>query len=485
MSDPYTDVYGDLYGEGSGDIGNVIQFVDAISGSPTVRLDLNQTAASSNAFAVDVEGMDLSPPPMRRSVFNSMLADGDHIGAAAFENRVLKIPIRIIRAASTDTAATMVQTLARELNRATNLLKVQFDGATAPVFFRTYRAPDYTLSMLRFLIASTSLVTLEIPAEPYALGLEESLGSITVNNDPAAGTNPLYFDVSAANCKGDVPTPLYMKTTSSLAGASVIIATRRRGTPANGTFFVQAENATNGTDTADQADANASGGNEVRTTFATTGNGYADRLTATVPSGTASVEHRGTYRVLVRHQRSATGSVINSKLNFAGTTSIGNPIFTLPDSTTYQLVDYGLLQIPFGSKAEQDGYGAALGAGGVNITLRIQRFTGTASLDTDYILLVPADTEFAWVTWPALPAGPEWVFDGPNDDVYWRSTSGSNHAVSATSGEFPSYVGGLPMISPNQISRVFFIRAADAITASTVLQVSYMPRYLTVRPAST
>jgi hypothetical protein len=466
-------------------LANLVQFVDAISASPGVRLDLNQTAATSNAFAVDIEGMDLSPPPMRRSVFNSMLSDGDHIGATAFENRVLKIPIRVIRTAGTDATATMIQNLARELNRPTNLLKVQFDGATAPVFFRTFRAPDYTLSMLRFLIKDTAVVTMEIPAEPYALGLEESLGSITVNNDPAAGSNPLYFDVAAASCKGDVPTPLYMKTTSSLAGASVILATRRRGIPANGTFFVQAENATNGVDTADQADANASGGNEVRTTFATTGNGFGDRLTATVPTATASPEHRGTYRVFARHQRTATGSVMSGKLNFAGTTTIGNPIHQMVDSTTYQLIDYGLLQIPFGSDAEYDGYGAALAAGGVSITLRIQRFSGTASLDTDYILLVPADTEFAWVTWPALPAGPEWVFDGPNDDVYWRGTSGTAHAVSATSGEFPTYVGGLPMISPNQISRVFFILATAAITASTVLQVSYMPRYLVIRPATT
>jgi hypothetical protein len=284
-------------------LANLVQFVDAISASPGVRLDLNQTAATSNAFAVDIEGMDLSPPPMRRSVFNSMLSDGDHIGATAFENRVLKIPIRVIRTAGTDATATMIQNLARELNRPTNLLKVQFDGATAPVFFRTFRAPDYTLSMLRFLIKDTAVVTMEIPAEPYALGLEESLGSITVNNDPAAGSNPLYFDVAAASCKGDVPTPLYMKTTSSLAGASVILATRRRGIPANGTFFVQAENATNGVDTADQADANASGGNEVRTTFATTGNGFGDRLTATGASWHLSgVRAAPTHRDRLRHE---------------------------------------------------------------------------------------------------------------------------------------------------------------------------------------
>jgi hypothetical protein len=458
-----------------------VQFVDSISASPATLLDLNNPAGVS-ALSVDEQGIDLSPPPLRRAVASTMMTDGEHVTGAVFEDRAIKCKLNITRPAGSDAAATIVQNLSRELNRETNLLKVQLTGMSSPVFFQTKRASSYVLSMLRMLLTENATAQLEIPAEPYALGLEESLGTITVNNDPAAGTNPLRFDVAAASVKGDAPTPLYIRTTSSLAGATILLATRRRGAPASGVYFVQAENATNGTDTADQADANASGGNEVRTTFATQ-TGYADRITATLPSATAGADLRGQYRVFVRHQKSATGSVMRGRLRVAGV--IDGPEVTIPDSTTYQLVDYGLLQIPFGSDKDRDGYGAALAAGGVSCAVRLSRPSGSGSADSDYILTLPADAEFAVVSWPANPVGPQWVFDGPNDDVYWRGTAGTTHNVGASGGLFPSCSGGLPMVSPNQDNRVFFVSVAGAITASYALTVSYWPRYLTVRPAST
>jgi hypothetical protein len=496
-------------------VANIIQFVDAISASPNVRLDLNNVS-TANALAVDVPGIDLSPPPLRRTVFSSMLTDGDYIGSAAFENRVIKLGVRLIRVTGNDGAGTVVQGLARELNRLTNILKVQLDGASSPVFFRTYRAPDHVLSMLRFLLSDTGLVTLEIPAEPFALGLEESLGSFLVKNDPAAVpehsqgdtwlleddtggylledgsgifelefSTPLYFDVPAPYAKGDVPTPLYIRTNSNLAGAKVVLATRRRGNPSAMAYYIQAKDCLLGQDTAIQSDANASGGQEVRTTFATSGTSFADRISATLPMPAPGPENRGTYRVFARHQRPTAGlGGLNSKLRYAG--GVSGIETEPPDSTTYQLVDYGILQIPWGSKGERDGYGAELAANGVNIALRIQRLSGaTTQLDTDYILLLPADAELAMVNWPTVPVGPQWVFDGPNDDVYWRSNVGTPHTVSATGIEFPTFVGGLPMITPDQDNRIFFVNATGSITASAVLEVSYFPRYLTVRPAAT
>lgn len=459
----------------------VFQFVDGIASSPGVLLDLND-ATGVNAFALDAdEPLDVSPPPLRKAIASTMAEDGEHVTASKYEDRTIKCTVNLIRAASTDAAATAVQNLSRQLAKETNLLKLQLHGATSPVFFRTKRASAYQLSMLRNRLTEAGQARLEIQAEPYALGLEESLGTITVNNDPAAGTNPLRFDIAAASVDGDEPTPLYMRTTSSLAGATVLIATRRRGAPASGVYFVQAENATNGTDTTDQADANASGGNEVRTTFGTSA--YADRITAVLPSATAGADLAGQYRVFVRHQKSATGSVMRGRLRVAGV--IDGPEVTIPDSTTYQLVDYGLLQVPFGSDVDRDGYGSPLAAVGVSCAVRLTRVSGSGSADSDYLLTLPADAEFAVVTWPSTPAGPAWVFDGPNDDVYWRGTAGTAHNVGATGGAFPSCRGGLPMVSPNQDNRVFFVVVAGAITQATALVTSYWPRYLTVRPAST
>jgi hypothetical protein len=241
---------------------------------------------------------------------------------------------------------------------------------------------------------------------------------------------------------------------------------------------------TQGTDTttvAGGATFSGASNNESTTTFATSS--YADRLTAVLPSATASAELRGTYRVFARQKKSASGSTMHGTLRIAGI--IDNPEVTIPDSTNFMWNDYGLLQIPMGMQGLSDGYGPPLGALGISCAFRFNRTSGTGSLLTDYIYLVPADTELSTVHWPSTPAGPNWVYDGPNDDVYWRGTAGVAHAVSASGGAFPDYIGGLPMVSPNQANRVFFAVMDGAVTASTVLAVSYWPRYLSMRPVTT
>ena len=73
----------------------------------------------------------------------------------------------------------------------------------------------------------------------------------------------------------------------------------------------------------------------------------------------------------------------------------------------------------------------------------------------------------------------------PAHAIYGRDAS--DRVVSAPSIPLS---GGLPMLTPNQTNRVYILRtvqASDAYTLTTVagISISYMPRYLTVRPAST
>jgi hypothetical protein len=170
------------------DVASTVQFVDDISASPTVRLDLSSGAAG---VMIARGGIDLSPPPMRRTVVTTPLIEGEPVTSSVPSNRVIKLPLQLTNTLTKDQSATLLQNLGRELSRDRNFLKVQLAGMTSPVFFRTYAAPDYVLSMVRMLI-QVGRVELEIPAEPYGYGPKVTLPAVTVSKDPAgAGTDSM------------------------------------------------------------------------------------------------------------------------------------------------------------------------------------------------------------------------------------------------------------------------------------------------------
>lgn len=176
----------------------VIKFVDAIpagGGTPTVLLDLDNGPLRVGG---PEQGLDLSPAPKRRIVASSMLADGDLISASAWGNRTLKIPVQLF-GASIDAIGPQLQALSRELAKERNVLQVGV-GAAA-VYFKTYAAPDYAFD-LRKHFNERGRAVLEIPADPFAIGPKETVGPITVYNDPVEGTtlnaNP-FFEVDASS----------------------------------------------------------------------------------------------------------------------------------------------------------------------------------------------------------------------------------------------------------------------------------------------
>jgi hypothetical protein len=223
---------------------HTLQFVDKISASPTVRLDLNSAPWS---FLVD--GHDFSPPPLRRSIAQTMMRSGGTVAAAAYDLRTLRFRLEL-NAASADAAATEVQKLARELDRSdsmeiggtSNYLKWQ-PGTTAPVFFRTYRSDMKSVREWPTATDGVRIIEVEILAEPFAYGLQEDAGTATVNNDPAAGSNGMFFDLTGI--KGDVDTPLTFEVDGTNVADSFspvsVLASRRRGTPANMPVVLQAE----------------------------------------------------------------------------------------------------------------------------------------------------------------------------------------------------------------------------------------------------
>lgn len=467
---------------------SIIQFVDSIASSPSVRLDINATASG---LMVAAEGIDLSPPPLRRAVISTLLADGEFIPAAAYGNRTLKIPVRLI-SATTDSGATAMQNLARELARPNNILKVHLDGATSPVFFRTFAAPDYAFSMLRLLLTANTTVTLEIPAEPFAYGLKETIGSVTVNEDPANASNPMRWDITSV--KGDVETPLVLTfPTGNLydAGDPIsVLAVRRRGTVSNVPFFVQAESMTLGTDTTlPGADAamSGSGSSYARTSFSTTSSMTRRIYLDTFPTST-NVDGRGTYRVFALLRRSSGTGTINVELGYTDSSSPTRNI-KVPSAnvTARQHVDLGLVTFPSGMDPVTDGFSnVELPVRGRYIEVRAERLSGSSNLDFDYLLFMPADDQLALIDWgEALSTTDEFVIDGTHEVIYTQTTSDEVYGSPAS-----VLAGGFPMISPGVTNRMYWVRrtgrgATVTKTESTVIVASYWPRYLVVRPAST
>lgn len=458
----------------------IVQFVDSIAASPTVRLDLN---SASSGWMIDHEaGIDISPPTLNYAVASTMLSDGEHIAGSSFQNRVLKLPIKLVYTATTDAAATAIQNLGRELNRPTNIVKLQLQGATSPVFFRTFRS-SYAFSMLRLLLTEHTKVTLELPTEYAGYGLLETpVSGVTVSTDPAAVSNGCFVDVTGV--KGDVETPAIISFPGSAVGigARTMTAVRRRGTPANMPFFVQAEAMTQGTNTTTQPnDANFSGAgnNYSRCTFTTAS--MQTRLSVTT-LGTSGVDLRGRYRVFMRYRKNTSSDSINFQLLWGESGSaITNDSYATQNNTLINGADLGEISIPLGIDPVHNGDGVEMPVSNImRIELRAERTSGTGTADFDFLKFVPSDDRVAITEWEnALETQ---VLDARDNNVYVHDSS--DRVMSAKPPHIP---GGYPLLSPGQTNRIVLIRnlVVWSLTTMTPVSVSYYPRYLSVRPAST
>lgn len=171
-----------------------LAFVDSISASANIRLSLQQGTAGPWNLR---DGSRFDPPPLKRSIPQSLLADGGTPTNAVYDNRTIVLVLQPMQGGkfmTADPAAAQIQLLLRELDRPYNYLRYQA-GTSSPVFFKTFRSgPD----ALEFGPLSRE-VTVTLLAEPFAYGLEETLSPVTVYNDPNEGTtlnsNPFFESV--------------------------------------------------------------------------------------------------------------------------------------------------------------------------------------------------------------------------------------------------------------------------------------------------
>jgi hypothetical protein len=475
-----------------------LAFVDSIAASPTVRLNLcNGTEGPWNLRGES----RFDPPPLRRAIPASLLADGATPTSAAYDNRTLLLKWQLLTNGAwmdADPAAAQLQLLMRELDRPTNILRL-VAGTAAPVFFRTYRSgPD----AVEFDPGNRE-VTVALLAEPFALGLEEVLTGTVVTNNPAAGSNGLFLDITAP--KGDVETPLFLTVSNGVVGTGrrrSAFAVRRRGTPSATPLFQQAESLTLATNvTLPGADATMSGAgsNYARIAYTTT-SALTQRLsTPTRFPTSASVDARGTYRVFARVRQNTTTDVHTMRIRWGGAdVQITNDTVTLPADTgpsapTIKMIDLGLVQMPAGYDPVERGLsGTEVATEGIFVALDAGRTAGAGTLDVDYLMFLPVDDRALFVDWPATATVTDFVVSGgPSPRVYARNAS-----AQVTSTQAVEVAGIGLMITPNVTNRLFFHRdvgtstavtgAGDSVTATTTLTPSYYPRYLgPFRPATT
>lgn len=456
---------------------DVLKFVDAISASPTTRLDMTEDGGAGWRLTSFVA----NPPRLRRAASNNAMRDGGIVSSSSYENRVLTITFSLVNAAQ-DTNATEIQKLARELDRETNLLKWQPNGLTKPVFFKTFRSDVTTLDYLWSAKAFHN-ITIEILAEPFALGLRETISSGTigtVNNDPAS-SNGCYFDLTGII--GDVAAPMVMVDTAT-PELYAVLAVRQRGTVTNLPTVIQCESLTMGTDTAVAANdpvLSGAGSNRARTTFATV-TVWDTRLTYTTTTSATARALRGTFRVLITVKRASAVATLTARTfvsNAIAGTVTGEDV-VIPASTSRQVVDLGLVTFGVSDDQAADPY----------ISLAINaKITGAENVDWDCIQLIPADECSATISLAGFSTN-DVVIDAESDRVYAVAAGGDLFSTGTRETYAPDRVmGGLPSLIPNQTNRIFYIRhdasaGCDKSLTSTVT-VYYMPRYLFIRPSAT
>ena len=466
----------------------LLRFVSTITASPGVRLDLNDTAQTW----VATDETKFPPPPLKRSVTSSLLRDGGYVGASAYDNREITLVLTISSTLTYDAAAAQLQLLYRELDRPTNLLQYTPGTVTNPVFFRTFRSsPDDVLfdPLLR-------QVRVTILAEPFALGIREDIGSVTVNNAPTAA-NGMFINLTGI--KGDVDTPLYIEyqdSTSTLLRAGYALGVRTGASPYP-TLYTQAESFTTGfADTTVAADVSFSNSSKTRTTFAAfpsmTSRIYSNFPAVADPAG---AENWGAFRVFARVAKTVSGDTIT--MCAQGGTGALNAAVTLKNQTTPQMVDLGVLDSTAGLP-EAGGYEATSWRieDQTVITIYAQRAAGSASLDIDYIVYVPADETYC--QWKTFPFGVQstsflGVVDGPNDAIY-AATVLTGGTPGRSAGASTSVTGRLPRVLPGS-NRLVIVETSRNDTSGVAMSHSlptaanfvcrYWPRYVTVRPLAT
>lgn len=221
---------------------SVWKFVDRPEVGATTLLDMN----NGTTWRMLREALDLSPPPLRRSVVQNAMTDGGIVTSASYDLRELRFQL-VLSGVDEDARAAQLKALEAELSKPSNLLMFKAETASFPVFFRTFRSDNFSWD--REFIPNAWLVECSVMAEPFAIGTRHDVAAgVVVTNNPASGTNSLFFDITGI--RGDSPALAFARVGTGLgAGATFVLSQRTANNPTAVTNWAQCEAGTLGTDT--------------------------------------------------------------------------------------------------------------------------------------------------------------------------------------------------------------------------------------------
>lgn len=466
---------------------NTVQIVDKIDASPTVLLDLNDETSWW------VREFRAPPPRLRRSVFANAMRDGAHHAASQYDDRLLTIVLDS-RESTQDAAATQLQTLFRLLDTADGkYLKYQPDGASSPVFFALKRA-DITELLDVPASAAMRQLTVEIPAESFALGLLVEHGPYQIDNDPASSGNPQYVDLPTII--GDVPAPLiYWDGSSGLTYGRRYLTTWATDSPQH--LFEQAENMTLGTDTSNPGGAasttfSGSGSNNYVVTNFGTVTAMEDRLRWTITATDGSTA--GRWRLLVFGALTALSDAYTVRAVVSNDVTQTGETIAWPNTASRVVLDLGIFNL---GPANVVTAGYSQSRNSLEQTLIDFEAAGpnTTSLRWDCALLLPVggQIETAGLTSAFVSSAQKTVVDSVTEDVAYIETGSDIIDGLATVGNARAELaGGFPYVHPGVGNRLFVIAHESptsppraAVNSYVSAYVAYWPRYLFVRPVST
>lgn len=472
----------------------LVRFVDAPEESANVRLDLNSIGVwADERIAPAHEGFSIGAPTLE--------GDPDGIGVE-YGLRTISFSLHIN--GSRQASLRAMEALAREVQRRRNWLMVQLDDSSAPVWFRTYVSQPGEVSFDRVFNDGRPdgwVVGVQLSADAHALGARETLATVTVANDPTAASNPMSFIVS--DIKGDAPAPVRIGAdfSANLDQADIVWSV----CPVPDDFTAPlswdigtGDGWTAGTDTgAAVADAAYSGGSYREVTFATDA-GMATRLYGSAPESLIP----GKYRVFVRVARSDDSSEFAFKLgyrDFFGDVMGGAETVRWDRGTS---TSTGLATwVPLGTRSFPQHYDDSLRVPGFtdfnpDISLQVERTSGTGALRLDSLLLVPV--HLAGMDEPGRMLGAEFTALGPQSAdtaSYWDGDAEAYTRVNGfgvvTAAIQPIPHGDFPVLHPGVANAVHLIQQSrlvagyfgatdngDSITRTATVTLSYHPRHL-------
>lgn len=395
-------------------------------------------------------------------------------------------------------AYTELATLSRLLLRADGWLLVQMTEASEPRWFHTWRSTPASLSPDQVLIkgdgdlAGSWGISVSLKADPFLYGERVTLDTVTIANDPTAGTNPM--SVVLDEIVGDAPVPLRI-TVDGLDDISRFESMLLTLTAAEEAVMPvlwdigTGDGAEVGTDTgAPVSDSSYVGGSYREISFATEAD-MVSRLARSDPdTDPIEIPGIGSYRAILRvsfpdGDPSTTKFALQLKAAPTPLPAVTVvPAFSVGGTVW---VDLGIASWPLGLPSTTD----AGGPYGAIFEIYAARISGAASIIVDALLLIP-DIDVVDSATSLLTLLPDvWssdavaVWDGDTESFWVLNPDGTAGYTSPSplAGVFPVAIPGRTNVL-TVVTQIGDGGSGDVITSSVDVTVSYLPRFLWPAP---